>query len=477
MSFEDLLHPLLDRYMQAPDWVKASAGRAYAWVPARLRFGGAYYRFRDEVAVRDAGALDRLARRKLRSTLEWALQTVPAYRDYAPLLARCDDTEELLARMPIVDKKAIKARPQSYLSGGVPESARLKTVTGGSSRDPLEFYLQKHVSRPKEYAFMHEFRARTGSDGTEPTLALRGRPVPGAARPGGRIWTYEPIKRQLIFSSAHLDASHMPRYAEALSLHRPQFIEAYPSVLYLLARWLVEHPLPAFTSNVRGVMLYSETVYGFQLKLFRDVFHCPVLAHYGHSERVLMAATLPEDDRYFFWPQYGWFELVGFDGRPITRAGVPGEIVGTSFDNRAMPFVRYRTGDLAILSDRGHPRLPGFVACERIEGRLQEFIVDRHERLISVVQIGSAHFPEFGAIDSMQYEQKRPGELVLKFVAGDGFTPQMQQRLARAVGDKAGCECRVVKVREIARTVRGKQQLIVQHLDIKRYLGTAAVPA
>ena len=100
MSFEDLLHPLLDRYLQAPDWVKASAGRAYAWVPARLRFGGAYYRFRDEVAVRDAGALDRLARRKLRSTLEWALQTVPAYRDYAPLLARCDDTGELLARVP-----------------------------------------------------------------------------------------------------------------------------------------------------------------------------------------------------------------------------------------------------------------------------------------------------------------------------------------------------------------------------------------
>jgi phenylacetate-coenzyme A ligase PaaK-like adenylate-forming protein len=475
MSFEDLLHPLLARYLAAPDWVKASAGRAYAWVPERFRFGGAYHRFREELALRDAEPVQRLARRKLRATLEWAMKTVPAYRDYAPLLAHCEDTEAMLSKLPLADKAEIKARPGAYVSAAVPASARLKSVTGGSSRNPLEFYLQKHVSRPKEYAFMHDFRARAGSDGSEPTLALRGRPVPGAAKPGGRIWTWEPIKRQLIFSSAHLDAPNMPRYAEALALHRPRYIEAYPSVLYLLARWLTEHPLPQFTSAVRGVLLYSETAYDFQTRLFREVFRCPVLKHYGHSERVLMAASMPDDERYFFWPQYGWFELVGFDGKPLREAGVVGEIVGTSFDNRAMPFVRYRTGDMAVLSGRGHPRLPGFAACERIQGRLQEFIVDRHERLVSVVTIGAAHFAEFGAIDAMQYEQRRPGELVLKFVAGDDFTPDMQKRLAAAIGDKAGCDVRTVKVRGFARTARGKHQLLVQHLDIGRYLGVAAI--
>ena len=28
-GIEDVLHPLLGRYLQAPDWVKSSAGRAY----------------------------------------------------------------------------------------------------------------------------------------------------------------------------------------------------------------------------------------------------------------------------------------------------------------------------------------------------------------------------------------------------------------------------------------------------------------
>ncbi len=57
------------------------------------------------------------------------------------------------------------------------------------------------------------------------------------------------------------------------------------------------------TAHFRGVMLYSDYVYDFQMRLFRQVFGCPVLKDYGHSKRVLMAATMLNDERYFFWPQ------------------------------------------------------------------------------------------------------------------------------------------------------------------------------
>ncbi|MGH7462802.1 MAG: hypothetical protein ACREMA_17485, partial [Longimicrobiales bacterium] len=270
----------------------------------------------------------------------------------------------------------------------MPASQRLTMFTGGSTPNPLQFYLHKHLSRPKEYAFIQNFRDRVGAGLNELTLALRGRSVPSAAEPGNRLWMYEPIRRQLILSSDHLEERYMPRYTEALVRHRPAFIEAFPSALYPLARWLAANPLPEFTAGVKGVMLYSENAYGFQMRVFREVFHCPVLKHYGHSERVLMAASMPDDDRYFFWPQYGWFELVDAEGRPITRPGALGYIVGTSFDNKVMPFIRYRTGDLALLSDRGHARLPGYPACERIEGRLQEFLVCKDHRLISITTLG-----------------------------------------------------------------------------------------
>jgi phenylacetate-CoA ligase len=342
----------------------------------------------------------------------------------------------------------------------------------------MQFYLQKHVTRPKEFAYMESFRERIGAREGDVMLALRGRTVPSAARPGGSIWMYEPIKRQLILSSDHLERRYMPAYAEALALHRPRYIEAFPSALYPLARWLADNPVPEFTRGVQGVMLFSENVYGFQMEKFREVFRCPVVSHYGHSERVLMAATMPDDDRYFFWPQYGWFELVDAQDRPITTPGKLGFVVGTSFDNQVMPFVRYRTGDLAVLGEGEHPMLPGFPVVERIAGRLQEFVVCRDERLVSITTLGVAHFPELADADAIQYEQETPGRLFLKLKADRALGAETLTRIAAAVEEKmqGGCDVSVRQVESIPRTARGKTRMLVQHIDIRRYFG-AATPA
>ncbi len=477
MPIEDLLHPLLRNYLEAPSWLRApAAARAYAWLPRVIRWGSAYDEFQEEIASsQSAATAGRLAMQKLEETLHWAIQTVPAYRQYRALLARHGDPRELLARMPVADKTDIKRDPGRYLSSAMPASRRLEMFTGGSTHNPMRFYLQKHVSRPKEYAYIQDFRDRVHAGPDDLTLALRGRSVPGAARPDGSLWMVEPIKRHLILSSDHLEQRHMPRHAEALARHRPAFIEAFPSALYPLARWLAANPLAEFTGGVKGVMLYSETVYEFQMRMFREVFRCPVLKHYGHSERVLMAASMPDDDRYFFWPQYGWLELLDAAGRPITRPGTLGYIVGTSFDNKVMPFVRYRTGDLALLSGREHGGLPGFPPCERIEGRLQEFLVCKDHRLVSITSLGAAHFPELAEVEAIQYEQDRPGDVTLKVVTAGAPSVEMQKRLAAAIRQKTqgGCEARVVRVERIERTARGKFQMLIQHLDIGSYFGAA----
>ena len=466
-GIEDVLHPLLGRYLQAPDWVKSSAGRAYRALPEKMRLGSAYEEFKAIVAGEGAGPMARL-----QATLEWATQTVPAYQQYRALLRGGHDPREVLAALPITDKLDIKHNAERYLSRAMPASARLETFTGGSTRHPMRFFLEKHVTRPKEQAFMQDFRARVGATDADLSLALRGRIVPTAAEPGGRLWMHEPIRRQLIMSCDHLERRFMPQYAEALALHRPTIVEAFPSALYPLACWLARHPLPEFTDNVRGVMLFSENVDPAQLAVIRQVFRCPVVAHYGHSERVLMAGTVPGDDRYFFWPQYGYLELVDERSRPITEPGRIGFVVGTSFDNRVMPFVRYRTGDLAVLSESAHPERPSFTACERIVGRLQEFVVCRDHRLTSITAIGAAHFPEMAAADAIQYEQKRPGELLLKMASEEAFDPAALQRITAAVERKlqGGCEVQVERVARIERTPRGKARMIVQHLDIENYL-------
>jgi phenylacetate-CoA ligase len=468
MAFEDIIHPYLGTYTRSPQWVKSTLGWAYSRLPKSLRWGRDHAMWRALAGERRPQELAREAEQRLRATLTLALTTVPAYQRHAALLERLERPFEALAQLPIVSKLDIKREPQAYLSSAIPPARRLETFTGGSTANPMRFFLERHVTRTREYGFIADFQSQVGYVDGDVVLSLRGRTVPTAAT-GGAVWMYEPIKRQLMLSTDHLSPDRMPDYVEAMRRFRPVVVEAFASALYPLAKWLRLHPAPDVVARLKGVLLYSESIPVHQVELFREVFPCPVLRHYGHSERVLMAMTLPDDDRYFFWPQYGHLELVDDDDRPVTQPGAVGEIVGTSFDNRVMPFIRYRTGDLGVWSARiPHPAYQGFPVLERIDGRRQEMVVCRDGRLISITTLGAAHFNELAQVQAIQYEQHAPGRVRLNVETTAALPPKAREHIAQAVREKTqgGCEVEIVEVDRIARTERGKQVLLIQHLDL-----------
>jgi phenylacetate-CoA ligase len=478
MTVEDLLHPFLGTYVAAPQWVKSSFGRLYSWVPKRMRYGPNYSRFKQELQIcYDPPHLAAAVRSKLAATLHHALKTVPAYSSYQHLLKQDLDPLELLQQFPLIGKDQIKADLDSFVSTAFGPAQRLPMFTGGSTANPMRFYFHKHVTRPKEGAYVEDFDRLAGHLSGAVILNLRGRNVPGAGEAGKPMWLFEPIKRHLILSSDHLEPSYMPAYVEALRQWKPSFVHAFPSALYPLARWLNEHPAPDVVAQIQGVELTSENTYPYQLELFRKVFHCPILRHYGHTERVLFASSMPDDNRYFFWPLYGHLEIVDEKGAPITEPGVLGEIVGTSFDNEVMPFVRYKTSDFGAWGHEPHPQLPGWPVLERIEGRLQEFVVCADHRLISVTTLGAAHFTSLANVRNMQYEQFEPGRILIKVVADRALSDDEKRSISEAVRVKTqgGCGVEIQHVTDIERTRLGKHRMLIQHLDISGYLGAAFI--
>lgn len=476
MAFEDIFHPLLKHYTAAPQWVKSSLGSLYAAVPTRWRYGVAYDHFLNDVRQSaDPVWVQQQADARLRATLAWAARTVPAYSSLKDVLPAGETALQWLARFPLLEKASLKTTPDRYLSAEMPPSTHLLTYTGGSTSVPMRLVLHKFVSRSKDFAYNGEFDRIAGIGDGDVILALRGRTVPGAHLPGGPIWMFDPIKRYLHLSSDHLEPEHMPRYVEAMRQYKPTFIHAFPSALVPLAHWLQAHPEPELTSRMRCVQLFSENVYDYQVELMERVFGCPVLLDYGHSERALKAISMPGDKRYFFWPLYGHVELIDFQGRPIEQPGVLGEIVATGFDNKVMPLIRYRTGDMAMWSASPNHTRPGFAVVDRIEGRLQEFLVCRDHRLVSITTIGAAHFEQLAGAERMQFEQTEAGRAVLKVLSPDELTEAVKRSLAQGIRDKTqgGLDIEVVRVDELARTSSGKHRLLVQRLDLNGYLGAA----
>jgi phenylacetate-CoA ligase len=482
MSFEDALHATLGAYMRAPHWLRASAGRAYSLVPSRWRHGPHHARFAAQAAAHLFEAPWSAVEAKLEATLQ-AAAAIPAHHGgSAKVMARLRDSQVpallRLRELPLTDKAAIKRDPDAFRHPERSPREGLPMFTGGSTAEPMRFWLERGVTRPRETACIDAIsRQVLRADAADWTLSLRGRSVATAARAGGRPWTTEPIKRHLIFSSDHLEPQHMPGYVAALERLRPRWIHAFASAVYPLARWLRQAPCPAYTEGVRGILLTSENVYGYQLALLREVFpHARLVRHYGHSERALMAVAV-DAQPYEVLPLYGLPELVDAQGRPIERPGELGELVATGFDNRVMPFVRYRTGDLACWAETPGVR-QGQVrwTLQRIEGRLQEFVVCADHRLISVTTLGAAHFDALHRAASIQFEQHAPGHLVLKLVCPTPLSEGERRSIAHAVADKTqgGCRVEVQVVAAIERTARGKHRMLVQHLDLSGYLGHAA---
>lgn len=470
MPIDDKLHGLSARYAAAPQWVKTVVGGAYGLIPPRQRHGPSYERF--SRVFGEPGADPGYAQRRLAETLESALAGVPAYAAHGRLLRHLEaDPAEVLRELPLTRKEDIKHDPQAFLSHRHPASDRLKMFTGGSTDVPLTFHVHRGVSRAKEWAVFDAMGKRFGTEGPGVTLALRGRTVPTANN--GRMWMYEPIKRQLVLSSDHLEVRFMPQYAEAIKRWRPRYIHAFPSALHPLLVWLRDSGQQGLLSQVSCVTLTSESVFDDQLKAFKEFFDCPVVVTYGHSERVLLANTLPDDGRYHFWPQYGHLELLDASGRAVTTPGHMGEIVGTSFDNLVMPFVRYRTGDYAVLGEKPHASATGFPVLERIEGRLQEFVVCHDHRLVTVTTLGAAHFERLDRCLRIQYEQHEPGMLTLRVVSIGRLDAAATREIEAAVARKTqgGCRVRVEQVESIGLTPTGKQRLLIQHLPVDRYLG------
>jgi phenylacetate-CoA ligase len=472
MTLDDHLHHLVGKYTAAPQWVKTIAGGAYAMLPPSFRFGRQFNHFKQRF-LSDTGVAEYAAGR-LQATLFEALAHVPAFAQYRELLGDIErDPYRVLSQLPLTSKEDIKAALPSYLSTAWPASARLRMFTGGSTSVPMTFYIHKGISRAKEWAAFHAMAARFGTDGDGVVLAMRGRTVTSAGH--GRIWSYEPVKRHLIVSSDHLEPQHMPAYVDALKRLPPSYIHAFPSALYPLVAWLRDNGHEGLLASVKCVALSSESVFDHHMAAFRAFFGCPVIAIYGHTERVLFANMLPADPRYHFWPQYGHVELVDATGHPVTRPGQIGEIVGTSFDNQVMPFLRYRTGDYAVWSEQPSPALPAWPVVDRIEGRLQEFVVCHDHRLVTVTTLGAAHFEQLDQCLRIQYEQREPGKLILRVMPLRKLADTDCAAIARAVEEKTqgGCTVRVEQVDAIPVTERGKQRLLMQHLDISDYLGAS----
>jgi len=359
-----------------------------------------------------------------------------------------------------MSKAEIRANVKDFVSNAFPSGALHEATTGGSSGEPFHFYSIKDTRRV-EWAFVHHLWSRVGFSPSDWRVVLRGTHIAHGLR-----WQAVPKTREFVLSSHHMDEATMRQYHDLIRSHGFKFLYCYPSAGYLFAAFLLREGLRL---PLKAVLATSEQLHAFQRKAMEEAFQCRVFSFYGQSERVCIAGECECSESYHVQPQYGITELLDSDGNEVSAPGQIGEIVATGFFNDAMPFIRYRTGDHALLSTSPCRCGRHYMLLERIVGRSYEYVVTRQQTLVSLTAlIPARHFSAYRRLRKMQVLQDRIGEIEVLIVRGPDYTQDDENEILKGIQVCVpdGLTVHIRYVEDIAPTARGKHTFMIQRLSL-----------
>jgi phenylacetate-CoA ligase len=335
----------------------------------------------DSVAVRremersqwlGAAELAELSGRRLKALLQDVGQHVPYYRE----LFRAQGFEPAgvtsaadLQALPFLTKDLIRADTDSFRHAHSSGLARFNT--GGSSGEPLIFYIGKErVSH--DVAAKWRATRWWGVDIGDAEAVVWGSPIELGAQDRLRRWR-DLLLRTRLLPAFEMSEAKLDGFVAALRRQRPKMLFGYPSALTHIAQHAEKRGIAMDDLGIKVAFVTSERLYDDQRATISRGFGCRVANGYGGRDAGFIAHECPEGGMHITAEDI-IVELIDQDGAPVPD-GVAGEIVVTHLATRDFPFIRYRTGDVAVRDAAACKCGRGLPLLSDIQGRTTDFVV------------------------------------------------------------------------------------------------------
>ena len=300
----------------------------------------------------------------LRKLVKHAYTSVPYYHElFDSLGLKPEDVNSVsdLHLVPILTKDTILANyPNRILSSDVNWSKCSPRMTSGSSGKKLEVVLDYEVAAL--YRLM-QFRQLldVGYKPWDKIAYIRYSP------PVTSI-----ILQKLNFFRRHyipLEWTPEQQVSEILRV-KPQIINAYPSVLYLLAKTIGLDQGKRL--HLKLLMSNSELLTGHAREYIEDVFQCKVYDDYSCLEFSAIGFECKMQNLHVAADNV-IVETLDPEGNQVPP-GEQGRIIVTALNNFSMPYLRYEIGDIGVLSDKKCSCGRQFPVLQSIRGRSDDFV-------------------------------------------------------------------------------------------------------
>lgn len=330
------LQPLYDRF---PSPARNLLTSARGWFLTRIRYAPETFTILRELRNHESWTANEIAAHQIRAlqqSLEHALRMVPYYADYPRV--EIQDVQDL-RHFPVLRRETVRQTPERFLSRSTQGLRRIRAGTTGTTGANLKVAYTAELAR-QNWAFLLRQWAWAGVAPRQPRLTLFGARVVPANRAEPPFWTHNLPERQTLLSIFHLSEKNGSAYLSFLRDNQGKILEGFPSVLGILADFVLQrgNPIP-----MRVVFTSGEPLYPAIREKIERAFRARVFDSYGMTEYCGLVQECEHRQMHLI-PEYGYLEILDDRDEPV-GPGEEGYFVWTGYLNRAMPFIRYRIGD------------------------------------------------------------------------------------------------------------------------------------
>lgn len=387
-----------------------------------------------------------------KSMLKYCRKAFPQYYKEMGLTG-----EEPLECYPLLSKQIIQSHPEWFCSKYERWLVVNTFSTSGSTGEPLAFRITPNHD-PVHQKMMWKMMGYRKGD----RIALV----------NGKVLPDEMVARNVFFrllsrnqmpcggyemSCLYLTEETVGYYFDFLDQYRPAFIRGYSHAIFRLAQYAKKWNRK-FQFLIKGIQLTAEIAFDYQIALIEEIFHAKVYMQYGHSEACVFAYTKDEDLQYRCSPLYGHVEVLDEHGEHV-KIGEIGEVVVTSYSNYAMPFIRYRTGDMAEYGGTEG----AVVLLNQVQGRMQEVLYTKSgEKMTTAVFITKNAYQH---MLKWRIIQREYGRILFRIVKGPEYSVDDENEIREVYERNHEFETSFEYVDDIPLSRSGKTILIEQHLE------------
>lgn len=401
---------------------------------------------------------------RLRKLITHAYEHVPYYHEVmtnSGLLPSDIRTAGDLHKLPLLTKDLIRQHMPRMISRKANRILLRHGHTTGTTGSPLDL---RYDIRMCVVHHVVDWRQKklAGMRYREPYACVLGKVIVPIRQERPPFWRWNYVNNQLFLSSFHLKDENLPHYFDRLRQDKIEFLEGYPSTVFILAMHLIRNKT---TFPLRAVLTSSETLFSQQREAIEEAFCCKVFDFYGMAERAVYATECENHNGHHLNQDYGITEFLDRAGNPAPM-GALARIVATSLHNFAMPMIRYVTNDCSSLKPDACSCGRSFPLMDGVATKNESIVTLPDGRLISPSVLTHPFKPLYSVLGS-QIVQKSFDELLVRIVRGPGYSRADENKLRDAFRERLGDNIRVQieYVAELPGGAGGKFRWVISNID------------